>query len=160
MGISVSASTAIIFAGLLVVVGALYPVAANGFDRVATANSEIQDRHLEAQNTDLEFAHTVYDDEEGTLTVEVNNTGTVGLAITETSLVVGNEFVAFEGGDTAIDGDVGGDGDTDTELWLPGETLQISVDVDGADVNEGDRAVVVAEYGVAGGGDVELEGGA
>ena len=90
----------------------------------------------------------------------MNNTGTVGLAITETSLVVGNEFVAFEGGDTAIDGDVGGDGDTDTELWLPGETLQISVDVDGADVNEGDRAVVVAEYGVAGGGDVELEGGA
>lgn len=160
MGISVSASTAIIFAGLLVVVGALYPVAANGFDRVATANSDVQDRHLEAQNTDLEFVDAVYDDEEETLTVEANNTGTVGLAIPETSLVVDNELVAVGGDDTAIDGDVGGDGDADTELWLPGETLQISVDVDGIGVSEGDRIAVVTEYGVAAGGDVELEEGA
>ncbi|MDR5674431.1 flagellin [Halalkaliarchaeum sp. AArc-GB] len=160
MGISVSASTAIIFAGLLVVLGALYPVAANGFDRVATANSDLQDRHLETQNTDLEFVHAVYDDEANTLTVEVNNTGTVGLAIPETTLVVDNELVAVEGDDTAIDGDVGGDGDAETELWLPGETLQISVDVDGIDVSEGDRITVVTEYGVAAGGDLELGEGA
>lgn len=157
MGISVSASTAIIFAGLLVVLGAMYPVAANGFDRVATANSDAQDRHLDAQNTHLEFVAATYDGE-GTLTVEADNTGTVALSIPDTSLVVGNEYVAFEGEEAAIDGDVDGDGDTTTELWLPGETLQLSIDADdrGLTVSEGDRVVVVSEYGVDTGGDVEV----
>lgn len=158
MGISVSASTAIIFAGMLVVVGAVYPVAANGFDRIATANSDAYDDHVGAQNTGVEFAGATYDDGNGTLTVEANNTGSTTLSIPETTLVVDNQLVAFDGNDTAIGGDVGGAGDADTELWLPGETLRIRVDVDavGIDVAEGDRATVVAEYGIEAGGEVEV----
>lgn len=156
MGISVSASTAIIFAGLLMVLASLYPVAANGFDRVSNANDDAYDRHLQSQNTGLEFVGAAYDGAAGTLTVEVNNTGTTTLSIPDTSLVVDNELVAFDGSDTAIDGDVGGSGDGDTELWLPGETLQIRVDVDaaGVDVSVGDRVTLVSETGVSVGGEV------
>lgn len=145
MGVSVSASTAIIVAGLFFAFTAFYPVAANGFDRVTDAQQGIQERSLERQNTDFAVTNATYDGT--TLTVNATNDGSVGLIATDATLVVGNEYV-----------DVGGpnatttvDGDGDTELWLGGETLTVTVneaDLSTDVVANETRVVLVVESGV------------
>ena len=149
MGVSVSASTALIVAGLFFAFTAFYPVAANGFDRVSDAQMGIQERSLERQNTDFAVTNATYDGTADELVVNATNDGSVGLVASDATLVVGNEYV-----------DVGGpnatttvDGDGDTELWLGGETLTVTVDtrtVDTAITTGSDptRVVLVVESGV------------
>jgi flagellar protein FlaF len=145
MGVSVSASTAIIVAGLFFAFTAFYPVAANGFDRVTDAQMGIQERSLERQNTDFVVTNATYD---GTaVTVNATNEGSVGLVASDATLVVGNEYV-----------DVGGpnatttvDGNADTDLWLGGETLRITVSETSLStdvVANETRVVLVVESGV------------
>ncbi|WP_435073964.1 flagellin [Halorubrum sp. HHNYT27] len=145
MGVSVSASTAIIVAGLFFAFTAFYPVAANGFDRVTDAQMGIQERSLERQNTDFAVTNATYDD--ATVTINATNDGSVGLVASDATLVVGNEYV-----------DVGGpnatttvDGNADTDLWLGGETLRITVseaDLSTDVVANETRVVLVVESGV------------
>ena len=144
MGVSVSASTAIIVAGLFFAFTAFYPVAANGFDRVTDAQQGIQERSLERQNTDFAVTNATYDDT--TLTVTATNDGSVGLVASDATLVVGNEYV-----------DVGGpnasttvDGDADTALWLGDETLSVTVAQNDTTtgIGDGTRVVLVVESGV------------
>ncbi|TKX81934.1 flagellin [Halorubrum sp. SD626R] len=145
MGVSVSASTAIIVAGLFFAFTAFYPVAANGFDRVTDAQQGIQERSLERQNTDFAVTNATYDG--STLTVEATNDGSVGLVASDATLVVDNEYVDV-GGEVA---DTTVDGDADTELWLGGETLTVTVaETDlSTDVVGGEtRVVLVVESGV------------
>ncbi|OYR48251.1 flagellin [Halorubrum sp. Ea8] len=149
MGVSVSASTAIIVAGLFFAFTAFYPVAANGFDRVTDAQQGIQERSLERQNTEFAVTNATYDDGAGELVVNATNDGSVGLVASDATLVVGNEYV-----------DVGGpnatttvDGDGDTELWLGGETLTVTVDTTTVDTaittgSDPTRVVLVVESGV------------
>ncbi|MFO8116293.1 MAG: flagellin [Halorubrum sp.] len=145
MGVSVSASTAIIVAGLFFAFTAFYPVAANGFDRVTDAQEGIQERSLERQNTDFAVTNATYDD--GTVTINATNDGSVGLVASDATLVVGNEYVDVGGSNatTTVDGDA------DTELWLGGETLTVRVnEADlSTDVVAGEtRVVLVVESGV------------
>ena len=147
MGVSVSASTAIIVAGLFFAFTAFYPVAANGFDRVTDAQHGVNERALEQQNTDFAVTNATYDDASGTLTVDAANDGSVGLVVSDTTLVVGNEYVDL--GNESVETTV--DGNDDTDLWLGGE--QLTVTVDAADlettVEAGDtRVVLVVESGV------------
>ncbi|WP_430504077.1 hypothetical protein [Haloparvum sp. PAK95] len=135
MGISVSASTAIILAGAFIAFGALTPVVSNGFDRVSSAGDAVHDRALDRQNTGVDLANATYSD--GTLTVEANNTGSTSLSVPETVLLADNEFVPLASNDTAVDGNGA------TELWLPGETVRITVDVD-----QPNRVTLTTEYGV------------
>lgn len=145
MGVSVSASTAIIVAGLFFAFTAFYPVAANSFDRVTDAQHGIQERSLEQQNTEFAVSNATYDDP--TLRVNATNDGSVGLVVSDATLVVGNEYV-----------DVGGpnasttvDGDGDTDLWLGGEELTVTTDEGdlSTDVVAGEtRVVLVVESGV------------
>ena len=148
MGVSVSASTAIIVAGLFFAFTAFYPVAANGFDRVTDAQQGIQERSLERQNTDFAVTNATYD---GTneLVVNATNDGSVGLVATDATLVVGNEYVDVGGANatTTVDGDA------DTELWLGGETLTVTVNTTTVDTaittgSDPTRVVLVVESGV------------
>ena len=145
MGVSVSASTAIIVAGLFFAFTAFYPVAANGFDRVTDAQHGVNERALEQQNTDFAVTNATYDGND--LTVDAANDGSVGLVVSDTTLVVGNEYVDL--GNESVETTV--DGNDDTDLWLGGE--QLTVTVDAADlettVEAGDtRVVLVVESGV------------
>ncbi|WP_418285570.1 flagellin [Halorubrum sp. DTA46] len=145
MGVSVSASTAIIVAGLFFAFTTFYPVAANGFDSVTDAQRGIQERALEQQNTDFAVANATGGS--GTLTVNATNDGPVGLVVSDATLVVGNEYV-----------DVGGpnastivDGNAETDLWLGGEALTLTVNEGelSTDVVAGEtRVVLVVESGV------------
>jgi len=145
MGVSVSASTAIIVAGLFFAFTAFYPVAANGFDRVTDAQQGIQERSLERQNTEFAVTNATYDG--STLTVNATNDGSVGLVASDATLIVGNEYVDVGGAnaDTTVDGDAG------TDLWLGGETLTVTVEEAdlSTDVVGGETRVVLAvESGV------------
>jgi len=147
MGVSVSASTAIIVAGLFFAFTAFYPVAANGFDRVTDAQEGIQERSLERQNTDFAVTNATYDDGTGEVTIDATNDGSVGLVASDATLVVGNEYVDVGGANatTTVDGDA------DTDLWLGGETLTVRVneaDLSTDVVADETRIVLVVESGV------------
>jgi flagellar protein FlaF len=146
MGVSVSASTAIIVAGLFFAFTTFYPVAANGFDRVSDAQHGMNDRALERQNTAFAVSNATYDGTDETLTVNATNDGSVGLVAGDATLLVDNEYVDVGGANatTSVDGD------DDTELWLEGETLTVTVAQTDADttIEDGTRVVLVVESGV------------
>jgi flagellar protein FlaF len=146
MGVSVSASTAIIVAGLFFAFTTFYPVAANGLDRVSDAQQGINERALERQNTEFAVTNATFNATTGDLTVNATNEGAIGLVAGDATLVVGNEYV-----------DVGGpnatatvDGDGDTALWLGDETLSVTVSQADLEttVGDGTRVVLVVESGV------------
>jgi len=147
MGVSVSASTAIIVAGLFFAFTTFYPVAANGFDRVSDAQHGINERALERQNTAFAVSNATYDDTTGNLTVNATNDGSLGLVAGDATLLVDNEYVDVGGANatTTVDGDGG------TDLWLEGESLTIVVDENdlSTNVTAGEtRVVLVVESGV------------
>ncbi|MGQ3329799.1 MULTISPECIES: flagellin [Halorubrum] len=145
MGVSVSASTAIIVAGLFFAFTTFYPVAANGFDRVSDAQHGMNERALERQNTAFSVSNATYDNTN--LTVTATNDGSLGLVAGDATLLVDNEYVDVGGANATTS--VEGDGDT--ELWLGGETLTITVNKAdlSTDVVAGEtRVVLVVESGV------------
>ncbi|RAW44454.1 flagellin [Halorubrum sp. 48-1-W] len=153
MGVSVSASTAVIVAGMFVAFTAFYPVAANGFERVTEGERDAHETALERQNTAVSIESATFNasgnDE---LVVNATNGGTVGLVVSDVSLVVDNEYVDIAADEswTSVDGT------DDTDLWLDGETLSIAIpdaSVD-ADLADASRVVVVTESGVSDGAGV------
>ena len=139
MGFSVSGSAAIIFVGLLVAAGIAIPPMIGSFGSLAGAQGEQVDRGVEALNTDFEITGAVYDDGDDELDLNVSNTGSTTLGVAETSLLIDGEIPNSGDVTTTIDGD-------ETELWLPGETLSITVNnVD----PEPDRVKIVAENGIS-----------
>ncbi|TKX75424.1 flagellin [Halorubrum sp. GN11_10-6_MGM] len=146
MGVSVSASTAIIVAGLFFAFTTFYPVAANGLDRVSDAQHGVNERALERQNTDFSVTNATYDTATSTLTVNATNEGSIGLVAADATLVVGNEYVDVGGANASTTVD----GDADTALWLGDETLTIEVAQGDTTttIGEGTRVVLVVESGV------------
>ena len=149
MGISVSASTAVVFLGVFIAAGTLYPAVSNGAEQVTTAQQQQGDRILAQQNTEINVTDTTYNTTTGELRVNVTNTGTTALDVTETNVLVDGEPNSTENDfTTAIAGD------TTTEVWLPGETLNVSVDPGdsgGGTTELPDRIQVVVDYGVSDG---------
>jgi flagellar protein FlaF len=134
MGFSVSASTAVIFAGLFLALGMFYPAVANSYERVQAADANQADRALDQANSDIRI------DTVGGSTIDVVNEGSTALPVNKTDLVIDGEYQERSTVATDINGD-----DT-TGLWLPGETLTL-------DPNTGlggvDQIRIVTEHGVA-----------
>ena len=153
MGVSVSASTAVIVAGMFFAFTAFYPVAANGFERVTEGERDAHEAALERQNTAVTVESATFNasgnDE---LVVNATNEGTVGLVVSDVSLVVDNAYVDIAADEswTSVDGT------DDTDLWLDGETLSIAIPETAveADLAGADRVVVVTESGVRDGAEV------
>ena len=135
MGFSVSAATAVIFAGLFLALGIFYPAMANSYERVQAADADQADRALEQANSDIQI------DSVGGSTIDVVNEGSTTLPVNETDLVIDGEYQERSTVATDIDGD-----DT-TGLWLPGETL--TLDPSGGSLNNVDQVRVVTEHGVS-----------
>ena len=148
MGVSVSASTAIIVAGLFFAFTAFYPVASNGFERVSAASHDVNERALERQNTGVDVTTATFDgdanDGDGEIVVNATNDGSNGLVVSDTTLIVDNEYVDLAAVETSVDDD------GDTDLWLAGEQLQVTIsgtDLE-TDVDDETRVVLVTEPGV------------
>jgi flagellar protein FlaF len=149
MGISVSASTAVVFLGVFIAAGTLYPAVSNGVEQVTTAQQQQGDRVLAQQNTDIDVTNATYNTTTGKLRVNVTNTGTTTLDVPETNVLVDGAPNSTENDFTTSIA-----GDTDTTVWLPGETLNVSVDPGDAGTSGETppaRIQVVVEYGVSDG---------
>lgn len=135
MGFSVSASTAIIFAGVFLAIGILYPAVSNGYELVQDAEVDREDARLDMRNSEINIT------ELSTSTINVTNEGSTSLDASEIDVVVNGEYQPRGGYTTVVEGDSG------TELWLPGETLAIDSGTVGA--GAGDRVRIVTEHGLS-----------
>jgi len=134
MGFSVSASTAIIFAGLFLAVGILYPAVSNGFEQVQDAQVDRDQAQLDMRNTAINITEA----NSGSVTVE--NTGTTSLRVSEVDLIVDGVYQTRPSGNGDYTVDNG-----DSDLWLPGEELTFTF-------NNGDtpnRIKIVTEHGIS-----------
>lgn len=153
MGFSVSGSTAIVFVGVLISVSMFYTAASNGFERVEDSQRTATEDSLEQHNTDINVTDVTLS-LTGNLTVEVNNTGSTALEVENVDLLVDNHYQQADSVTLLDDGEVvatltslldGSSGSDGTDLWLPGETLKITVDLG---LSSPDRVKVVVGPGV------------
>lgn len=138
MGFSVSGSMAVILIGVLVAFGVMFPAVLGSSQQLGDAQAAQGDRILEQQNTDIAINETTYDAGEETFNVTVDNAGTTDLDVETTDVLVDGTYRVPER--TAV----GGDGETG--VWLPGETLRITV---GNVSSQPGSVKVVTETGVA-----------
>lgn len=137
MGFSVSSAGAIIFISLFVTFGVVYSAMANSTEKVNDAERAAADQFVDQRNTDLRIVNASYS--AGTLTVEANNTGAVPLGVQETDLLVDNDHVPASSFDVLTV-----DGQSETDLWLPDETLRIEVSL----ANRPTRVLVSSAHGI------------
>jgi len=135
MGFSVSASTAIIFAGVFLAIGVLYPAVSNGYEQVYDAEVDRGDAQLDMRNSAINIT------ELSTSTINVTNEGSTALDASEIDVVVNGVYQPRDNYTTEVEGDAG------TDLWLPGETLSIDPSAVGAGTD--DQIRVVADHGLS-----------
>lgn len=121
MGFSVSGAAALIFLSLFIAFGTMYTATDNSFQQVTDAQDDQTDRTLETKNAGIDLVSAVYDAGANELTVTANNTGATTLSLNATTLLVNNSFESGWEPDASVDGNTG------TDLWLPGETVTITV---------------------------------
>ncbi|MFB6188511.1 MAG: flagellin [Halapricum sp.] len=138
MGFSVSGSAAIIFAGMFIAFGMFYSATSNSMEQVTDAQGDWQDHSLAQQNTAVNVTGASYNASTNSLVVTVANTGATSLSVNGTDLLVDNTYET-----SFVDRSV--DGDTSTDLWLPGEQLRYNVSF----ASQPSRVKVVTGPGVA-----------
>ncbi|MFB6233082.1 MAG: hypothetical protein ABEH61_02370, partial [Haloarculaceae archaeon] len=154
MGFSISAATALIFASLFLAFGIFYPAMANGYERVEDADAAKADRDLKQAQTDIELVKssnkTTGNDDLKTLNITVDNTGQTTLTVDEVDLLVDGNYIAWSH-DTNKPVRSTVDGDVDTNLWLPNETLVIQYGKNTNPINNDPPYYfkVVTEHGVS-----------
>jgi len=144
MGISVSASAGVVFLGVFLAVGIVYPAAANGFEQVSDARHDAADRALAQANTGVTVTNATYNTTTETLVVNATNDGTTTVDVSDATLLVDNEIPAPADTTVSVADDAG------TDLWLPGETARFEVDLASAP----NRTQVVVDHGVRDASDV------
>ncbi|MDS0281993.1 flagellin [Haloarcula onubensis] len=123
MGFSVSGSAALIFVAAFIGFGMFYSAAANSTELVNDAREDRSDRQLERTNTEIDVTDVTYNAIAQYVNLTVENTGATELTVSDVDVLVDNSYQT--GYRTAVEGD------TATDLWLPGETLTINVTVGG-----------------------------
>ncbi|WP_246986132.1 flagellin [Halorientalis marina] len=141
MGFSVSSSFAVIAFGTFVAMTALYTATTNAAESRQDAVAEQREHREAVVETAIDITSTDVQTAPCGIEVAVNNTGATELSVNGTDLLVDGEYR------TGWEADATVDGDADTDVWLPGERLVVTV-TDGIDTAP-DRVKVVSESGVA-----------
>lgn len=142
MGISVSASTAVVFLGLFVAAGVLYPAVSNGGELLMDAQRQSDDSSLAQTNTEIDLFRAVYFTSNETLHVNATNTGTTTLDLPEVNLLV--DGVPNSTNTTYVSAV---QGNTGTDLWLSGEQADFRVNY--PESGEPAQVKIVVDYGVS-----------
>ena len=137
MGFSVSGSAALIFVAAVIGFGMFYSAAANSAEMVTDARQDQADRDLDRTNTAIELTTVSYNTNPQYVNITVRNTGASELAVRDVDVLFDNSYQT--GYRTAVEGD------TATDLWLPGETLAINATV----TTQPSRVKIVTGPGVA-----------
>lgn len=137
MGVEVSASWLVVFLATLIAFGTLYPAANNAGERMADAGAaELQDDR-EQRKTEIEIKRVEWDGNQ--VTIKVKNTGQTKLTVNGADVLVNGEYYSPSEGD-----EYSVDGDSDTDIWRPRETLRIVLSTPTPN-----RVKVVTEHGLA-----------
>jgi flagellar protein FlaF len=139
VGFSVSGSAAIIFVGVMVAAGIAVPSLVGSMGALADSQGEQVDRGIDALNTEFNITSATYNSSISTLTLKVKNTGSTTLGVNGTSVLVGGEIP--DNGDVTTEVE----GDSSAGLWLPGDTLTITVNP----ADSKGRVKIAAENGIA-----------
>lgn len=142
MGFSVSGATVILFLGIFISLGVAYTAGNNGFEQINDAYEDSTDRELTQMNTAIEITDASVANEGGQLYVNVTatNNGSTTLSIDDTDILIDGNYTAHTDMDV-----LEVEGNSETDLWLPGETLQSNFSVSYTP----QRVKVVTESGVA-----------
>ena len=138
MGFSTSGATVVIFVGLLIGFGTLYPTVETAGERISNAESAHDDRTLRQQNTAIVVSGTTYNATNDIFTVSVNNTGSTTLSVNRTDLIVDGRYRTPETFAVA--------GTENRTVWTPGSQLELTVT---GVTSEPERVKVVSGPGVA-----------
>ncbi|QSG03599.1 hypothetical protein [Natranaeroarchaeum sulfidigenes] len=137
MGFSTSAAVAVVAIGALISLGLLYPAVEGSTLQISEASDDRQDRIIDARNSGVDIHSATYNDSADSLTVHVDNSGTVTLDVSKTHLLIDGELPAER--TTWVEGD------QNRDLWVGGEGLEIEVpNVETAP----DRVVIATQTGV------------
>lgn len=142
MGFSVSGSFALLFLALFIVAGIVYPAMANSAERVYEAEDEAETLELNRKNTDISVTSYSYSSNGNDhVRITIKNTGTTALHVDAVTVLVDNEYqTEAQIVSTTVDGDSG------TNLWMPGDELQITTDPSFTDPT---AFVVITEYDIS-----------
>lgn len=146
MGFSVSGATAVILVAFLISFGAFYTAATGTFDQIQDAQTEQTETNIDVINTDIEIGSAVYNSTEDELVILANNTGATTVELENTDLLVDGELVDDWRDDAEVDGE------SERTLWLPQQTLEITIDSE----EEPERVKLVTEHGIAATATVEV----
>lgn len=139
-GFSTSGATVIILIGAIIAAGMVIPAVDDATSDTGHALSEQQDRLVETKNTDFnviiaEIDEPPTDQQEGEMTVELENTGTKTFKISKIDTQI--DGVLVDPDETTVDGD------ETREYVAPGETLEATYPIS----EEPDRVHVTVETG-------------
>jgi len=118
MGFSVSGSAALIFVAAFIGFGMFYSATANSAEIVNDAREGQADRQLDRTNTEIQITTVNYNTTSDYLNITVRNTGATELTVSDVDVLANNSYQT--GYRTAVEGN------TETDLWLPQETLAIN----------------------------------
>lgn len=144
MGFSVSGAAAIIFLSMFIAFGTLYTATDNSFERVIDAQDDRTEQTLETKNTAINVTNASYNASADELTINATNTGATTLSLNESTILIDNTFQEAWETNATVDGNSG------TDLWLPGETLSVTISLS----SEPAYVQIVTEIGVAGSAEV------
>ncbi|WP_135362739.1 flagellin [Halosimplex halophilum] len=125
MGFSVSGSLVVVLLGLFVALSAYYGSVANAGERLHDARAAESDRIDGIADSDIAITGLdVVTDPSCGIRVEVNNTGSTELLLSDTDLLLDNGYRTGWAGAAVVDGTANGS-EPGTDLWLPGERLTV-----------------------------------
>ncbi|XGI83119.1 hypothetical protein ACEU6E_07495 [Halorutilales archaeon Cl-col2-1] len=123
MGFSVSASTAIIFIGVLIAANSVYGAWTYSQKQLETARDDEAHDLLEKRQTSVEVISTSYSSATDTLTVNTSNTGETSLSASKTTAILDGEYSPKE--TVTVKNSFGNE--KNSNLWLPGDYLVVNV---------------------------------
>lgn len=138
MGFSVSGATALLLVAVFISLGIVSTAATNGFERMNDAYHADADRTLDQRNTAVSLRIISC----SSLNFSAKNTGTTALHLNDTDVLVDNRYVDESALAHAVDGN------ESTDLWLPGQTLNVT-----GDQTPTNRVKLVTGPGIAAAGD-------
>ncbi len=138
MGLSVSASYAILAFAVLVALGTLFAAVQNTAEEGTSSLDDQFERSGDVAETDIAILDSSHNVASDTLVVSVKNTGSTRLSVAQTDVIVDGRYVPLTGQNTSVDGD------GETQVWARGETLRVEVST-----QPPERVKVVTEHGVA-----------
>ncbi|MFP3871892.1 MAG: hypothetical protein ACOC55_03275 [Candidatus Natronoplasma sp.] len=139
MGLSVSASAAIVLVGVVLIFGTLYPAIERAQEIEEEARNDWLEWKDQKQRAEMTISDVNYLGAENILNISLNNTGDTVLDINELEVLLDGVYCTDKVTSKIIDDQI-----ENTDLWNPGQKLVLSLE----DVEEEtNRVLVVSEFG-------------